>query len=286
LNHGFEYKKHLGSEASGLEVIDYLARIDAGRVHLEGIPVGEHQRLKPGQLLSWIRPPWEEPDVPRSFALLYKDEHLLAVAKPSGIPTIPGGGCFLENTLLSLVRRHFPGASPLHRLGRGTSGIVLFALDRKASAGIIQSWHTGEILKLYRALASGCPARDDFSIDIPIGPVPHRIPTTIHAANPDGKPAHSRVQVLERRGSTSLLQVTITTGRPHQIRIHLAAEGYPLFGDPLYGMGGTPAKDNRARPSDLGYHLHHTLLGFHHPADGKWIEIYCGPPPLLRLRSL
>jgi 23S rRNA pseudouridine1911/1915/1917 synthase len=230
-----------------------------------------------------MRPPWREPDVPRSFAILYQDECLLAVAKPSGLPTLPGGGCFVENTLLSLVRRHFPEANPLHRLGRGTSGIVLFATAQKAAAKILQAWRNGEILKVYRALAAGCPEEDRFTIDVPIGPVPHQFLKTIYAACPAGKPAHSHIKVLERRASSSLLQVKITTGRPHQIRIHLAAAGYPLVGDPLYMVGGIPEDNSRALPSDLGYHLHNGLLGFHHPASGKWTEITCGPPPLLRL---
>jgi 23S rRNA pseudouridine1911/1915/1917 synthase len=299
LNRGFEYRKSLGSEAEGLEAIEYLARrypaftrdewlerIASGRVLLDGIPIREQERLRPGQLLSWIRPPWKEPDVPLSFAILYQDNYLLAVAKPSGLPTLPGGGCFMDNTLLSLVRRHFPGANPLHRLGRGTSGIVLFAISQEAAATISQAWRSGEILKIYRALAVGCPDVDDFSIDVPIGPVPHRMLKTIYAASPTGKPAHSHIKILERRRSGSLLEVKIATGRPHQIRIHLAAAGYPLVGDPLYVVGGVPSEDGCVLPSDLGYHLHNALLGFHHPYNRKWIEIACAAPPLLREKPL
>jgi 23S rRNA pseudouridine1911/1915/1917 synthase len=251
-------------------------------VLLDGFPSKPSAVLRPGQQLSWMRPPWEEPEVPRSFAVLYKDEHLLGVAKPEGLPTMPGGGGFMEHTLLSLVRCHFPAASPLHRLGRGTSGIVLFALTQEASSVTSKAWRCGQVLKVYRALAGGCPASDEFEIHTPIGPVPHQILKSIYAACAVGKPAQSYVKVLERRDSCSLLQIRITTGRPHQIRIHLAAAGHPLVGDPLYEIGGIPAENSRALPGDLGYCLHSALLGFPHPATGKWIEITCAPPPRLR----
>jgi 23S rRNA pseudouridine1911/1915/1917 synthase len=295
LNNGFEYKRWLGADAAGMPVIEYLAlrypaftreewqrRIASGRVLLDGVAVHEQDKVRPGQLLSWIRPPWKEPEVPRSFAILYQDGDLVAVAKPAGLPTMPGGGWFMDNTLLSLVRRHFPGANPLHRLGRGTSGIVLFAISHAAAASISQAWRSGEILKIYRTLAVGCPVADDFLIDVPIGPVPHPILKTLYAASTTGKPARSHIRVLERRGSNSVLEVKIATGRPHQIRIHLAFAGYPLVGDPLYTIGGIPAEGSSALPSDLGYHLHNALLGFHHPYSRKWIEITCAAPPLLR----
>jgi 23S rRNA pseudouridine1911/1915/1917 synthase len=298
LNHGFEYKKRLKADAAGLKMIDYLTRyysaftqeewldrIGSGRVLVDGIPSNQDTILHPGRILSWMRPPWEEPEAPLSFAILYRDEHLLGVAKPEGLPTVPGGGDFMDHTLLSLVRSHFPGASPLHRLGRGTSGIVLFALTPEAAAKVSQAWRCSQVLKVYRALASGRPADGEFEVNTPIGPVPHRILKTIHAASPAGKPAHSYIRVLERRDDCSLLQIRITTGRPHQIRIHLAAAGFPLVDDPLYPAGGVPAEDTRALPSDLGYHLHSALLGFPHPARAEWIEIACTPPPILRIHS-
>ncbi len=297
-NAGFEYKKVLGADAAGLPLIEYLtrsypaftreqwaARIDSGRVLLDGAAVQEQHILEPGRLLSYIRPPWKEPEAPRSFGVLYRDDHVLAVAKPRGLPTLPGGGYFLDNTLLSLVRRHFPKANPLHRLGRGTSGIVLFALTREAAGKISKAWNTGDVLKIYRALVAGSLEKDDFPVDVPIGPVPHPILKTVYGASLSGKRAHSQIRVLERRGSCTLIEVKISTGRPHQIRIHLAAAGHPLAGDPLYIAGGIPAEGSRALPSDLGYHLHNELLGFPHPRDGKWTEIFCSPPPVLRLCS-
>jgi 23S rRNA pseudouridine1911/1915/1917 synthase len=298
LNSGFEFQKRLGANAIGLTVIEYLTqfysgftqaewlrRIDSGRVLLDGMPSNPDETLRPGQILSWMRPPWEEPEAPMSFAILYRDEHLLGVAKPAGLPTVPGGGSFMEHTLLYLIRRHFPTANPVHRLGRGTSGIVLFALTPEAASGVAQAWRLSRTLKIYRALVSGCPAKDEFDVDTPIGPIPHKILKTIHAACPAGKPAHSHVRVLERYSDCSLVEIRITTGRPHQIRIHLAASGHPLSGDPLYVIGGIPAEDSCALPGDLGYRLHNAILGFDHPVMAEWTEIACMPPPPLRLRN-
>jgi 23S rRNA pseudouridine1911/1915/1917 synthase len=296
LNRGFEYRKIVGAEAAGCAAIDYLARcfpaftreewlkrIAAGRVLLDGIAVRQDRVLKAGQLLTWVRPPWKEPDAPCSYAVLYRDEDLLAVAKPAGLPTLPGGGDFMDNTLLSLVRRHFPQANPSHRLGRGTSGIVLFTLTQKAGKQMFRAWKDRKVLKIYRTLASGFPNVNEFEVNVPIGPVPHNILKTLYAASLKGKSARSRISILERRTNGFLARVRITTGRPHQIRIHMAAAGFPLIGDPLYKTGGIPAPDSRALPSDFGYFLHHALIGFHHPHTRKWIEIQCEPPPILRI---
>jgi 23S rRNA pseudouridine1911/1915/1917 synthase len=108
-NHGFEYRKHLGADVAGITAIEYLsvhysgftrqewlARIESGRVLLDGTPVNPDTILRPGSDLRWVRPPWVEPDVPRCFAILYRDEYLLGVAKPRGLPTVPGGGSFVE----------------------------------------------------------------------------------------------------------------------------------------------------------------------------------------------
>jgi 23S rRNA pseudouridine1911/1915/1917 synthase len=295
LNKGYEYREEIGGKAAGLNILNYMAsrypqvseaewlqRITSGRVLLDGIPARPEAILSAGSTLIWVRPPWEEPEVPLSFAILYRDEHLVGVAKPEGLPTVPGGGQFLDNTLLALVRRHFPEANPLHRLGRGTSGVVLFARSPEAFSRMSQAWRRGEILKVYRTLATGAPVEDVFDIHVAIGAVPHQVLKTIHAASANGKPSHSCVRVLERREGCSLLEVRITTGRPHQIRIHLAAAGHPLIGDPLYGVGGVPKEGCRALPGDLGYHLHSELLGFSHPFTREWTEISCFPPSILR----
>ena len=263
---------------------EWRGRLEQGEVVLDGLSARVDAVLKPGQRLIWRRPPWEEPDVPLGFAVLYEDEDLLAVAKPCGLPTLPGGG-FLEHTLLAFVQKRCPEATPMHRLGRGTSGVVLFARTARARSVLCAAFRRKAVTKVYRALASGIPSSERFLIETPIGPVPHPRLGTIHAACPTGKHALSRVSILERRTGTSLLQVTIETGKPHQIRIHLATAGHPLVGDPLYAAGGGLKASGVALPGDTGYWLHAERLSLCHPATGEPCIICCDPPPELRIGS-
>lgn len=293
-NHGYTYRMQLGAEAAGRTVAGFLAdafrhtgesgwreRAARGEVELDGATAGPDDRLRSGQWLAWHRPPWEEPEVPRNFAVLHEDGSVLVVAKPSGLPTVPAGG-FLEHTLLALVRTVYPEATPMHRLGRATSGAVLFARDAAARAALQEAFRARRIEKRYRALCSGRPEAETFAVETPIGPVPHPVLGTVHGATPHGRPARSRVTVLEGRGEATLVAVDIDTGRPHQIRIHLAFAGHPLVGDPLYGPGGTPLPGTTALPGDPGYLLHAERLGFPHPATGAWTVVRAPPPAALR----
>ena len=295
MNQGCDYSEIIGPSAEGLGLLSYLAarwrhstreqwrsRIEEGRVLVEGRRAGPEDILREGQSVTWSRPPWAEPEVPLGYGLLHEDESLLAVAKPSGLPMMPGGG-FLEHTLLALVRRTHPRASPAHRLGRGTSGVALFAKTPRAARALARSWRERGVLKVYRALIGGIPAEDSFIVETPIGPVSHPGLGTVHAASPRGKVSRSDVSVLERRAGVSLVEVRIETGRPHQIRIHLAACGHPLAGDPLYGPGGVPKAG--ALPGDLGYLLHAMRLALPHPDTGKTFELECPPPAELLTRG-
>jgi 23S rRNA pseudouridine1911/1915/1917 synthase len=294
VNEGFEYRAAVPAEAAGRTLLQHLAlrythssaeewsaRITAGELRLDGVPAGLEDRLRPGQSLVWRRPPWQEPPVPLAFAVLHRDGDVLATAKPRGLPTVPNGG-FLTHTLLHLVRRIVPGATPMHRLGRGTSGIVLFAATRSARSALARDFRDGRIEKTYRALVTGSPRESAFSVTAPIGLVPHPRLGQVHAAASHGRHAVSHVRVLARHGASSLVEVQIPTGRPHQIRIHLAAAGHPLVGDPLYGIGGVPLADP-ALPGDGGYFLHAHRLRFTHPATGVTTTIECLPPPPLRV---
>jgi len=292
MNEGYDYRERVQPQA-GETVLAYLARryphstaetwaerIAAGEVTLDGSLATAAARVSPGQTLVWRRPPWEEPAVPLAFAVLFRDAHLLAVAKPRGLPTMPAGG-FLTHTLLHIVQARFPGAAAMHRLGRGTSGLVLFARTGEARRAVAKAWRTGAVVKRYRALVSGRPSREAFDVDTPIGLVDHPRLGRVYAAVREGKPSLTHVRVLEARDGQTLIEATIPTGRPHQIRIHLAAAGHPLVGDLLYVSGGLPAPDP-VLPGEMGYHLHAHRLEIDHPVTGERLVLECALPPALQ----
>ena len=308
MNQGWIYYDQVDHNSAGLTLLTFYAqryrhstlqdwqrRILAGQIKVNDQPATAEHQLQPGQQLTYHRPPWSEPEVPLNFAVPYDDGDVVVVAKPAGLPVLPGGG-FLEHTLWWQLQQHGPEPPPvpIHRLGRGTSGLVLTARSPQARAELSQQFRDHQIGKYYRALVGRVEGRDRFSIDYPIGKVPHPIFGYVYAATSNGRFAHSDCQVLQRYADTTLLAVKIMTGRPHQIRIHLAAAGYPLMGDPLYKSGGlarslSPGEAsspmNIPVPGDCGYHLHAYALSFAAPHTGEHLQIVCPPPPALAISA-
>ncbi|MBS1826651.1 MAG: RluA family pseudouridine synthase [Acidobacteria bacterium] len=290
LNQGYAYTTRISGKHDGQRLLSHLAslyshstpetwqqRLDNGEVTLNGVTATGGERVIAGQTLVWNRAAWVEPDCPRHFELLFEDEHLLAVNKPSGLPTLPAGG-FLENTLLRLVQAITPCANPVHRLGRGTSGIVLFAKTPQAAAHLSANWNTPNIQKIYRALAQNVAQQDEYEIVAPIGLVPHPRLGLVWAASAQGKPSKSLARVISRTTSTTTFEVSLNSGRAHQIRIHLAFIGHPLAGDPLYGMTGQPLDNLPGLPGDGGYLLHAQYLKLNHPISGERIHLEAALP--------
>jgi 23S rRNA pseudouridine1911/1915/1917 synthase len=297
VNDGYVYREVIQSGAAGQPLVHYLCtryvhssraewldHIEAGRVLVDGAAGASGVLLRPGQRLEWHRPPWREPDAPLGLTVLYDAGGVLVVRKPAGLPTMPGGG-YLQHTLVHQVRQLDPSASPMHRLGRWTSGAVICSRTKAVGSSIAAQFTSRSIDKRYRALASGRPSFDSVAIEVPIGPVPYAPLGTLHAASEDGRPASSSVTVISRGGETFLCDVRIATGRPHQIRIHLAAAGHPLVGDPLYVVGGRPALGGTALPGDPGYHLHAAEVGFEHPETGQRVVVRAPLPEALRACS-
>ncbi len=308
LNRGYGYTTIISSKYDGQTLVSHLAslyshstaqawqqRMNNGEVALNGVTASGSESVTSGQTLVWNRPPWIEPDSPQHFEVLFEDPHLLAVNKPGGLPTLPGGG-FMENTLLRLVQKQTPNANPVHRLGRATSGIVLFAKTAQAAAKLSADWNTSKIQKIYRALAQGIAQHDAYEILTPIGLVPHPRIGSVWAASLDGKPSKSLAKVISRAPSstatsstessrtpgtttcTTTFEVRLNSGRPHQIRIHLASIGHPLVGDPLYGLSGQPLENLPGLPGDGGYFLHAQFLNFPHPITGEQITLEAALP--------
>jgi 23S rRNA pseudouridine1911/1915/1917 synthase len=244
--------------------------------------------------LLWHRPPWQEAAVPvlSERSIVFDDGDLLVLNKPSGLPVLPAGG-FLEHTLLAQLQGWATAGRicaiagqprPVHRLGRFTSGLLVCARRSDTRAWLsaqLRDSTTGAAdrapgrccRKLYRALCQPLPPDwplgSTKTITTAIGRRPHPLLGQIWcAAQPDDSaalPSTSVLTLLERRAGAALVEVLIASGRPHQIRIHTAAIGAPLLGDPLYRAGGLA--DPSALPGAGGYQLHAHRLSLSLPSD-------------------
>lgn len=292
LNRGHVYESTVPSAHAGRELLAYHVacftrvpaslweeRIAAGLVRVNGEPRGLGHALAEGDVVTFHRPPWEEPDAPLTFAVVYEDDDVLIVDKPSGLQVQPGGP-FSDKTLLHQVQTSAPHrarAANVHRLGRGTSGLVLFGQSREARADLSAQFREAEPCKTYLAWVRGTALPCTVQARHPIGAVPHG-PLTIWCARPEGKASHTRVRVLARDPARdrTLVAAQPITGRPDQIRIHLAASGAPIVGDELFGVGGGIASD--VPPGKGGYLLHAAGLWFRHPRHGRQVKARARPP--------
>jgi 23S rRNA pseudouridine1911/1915/1917 synthase len=286
---------------SSLEI--WRERLARGEIQRNGNPLRADGALEVGDRLEWHRPPWREEAVPAHWQVVHDDGDLLVIDKPSGLPVLPAGG-WLEHTLLRLLeRRHRtdPGGvpRPVHRLGRFTSGLLVCArrpesrgwlsarLQESTAAleGALDGSTTDSprCRKVYQALLTpgglpgGLAPEESLPIHMPIGRRPHprlgRIWCAAREVQPGDLEAHSTLRLLERGCEGDRVELTIASGRPHQIRIHCAAIGAPLLGDPLYLPGGEARAE--ALPGDGGYWLRAQRLAMQRP-DGSWLELEAG----------
>lgn len=272
LEHLCTHHRHSSQAQWHARIVDGEVRVD-DVIERDALVV-----LRAGQRVAWHKPPWVEPQAPLDVRVVYDDEDILVVDKPAGLPTLPGAG-YLEHTLLHVVRSWSPAnatASPIHRLDRGTSGLVLFARHARVARVLQQQADAGLIDKRYHALVQGVVVEDEQRVEVPIGMVDDAVVTSLAAAHPGGKAACSVLRVVERRSATTLLEVQLRTGRAHQIRIHCAAIGHPLVGEPLYGPGGVRAVDSVARPGDDGFALRAQQLSLLHPGRGERVTFVAG----------
>ena len=267
----------LAADLSGLSRSHVQRLIGEGRLTIDGrvarsndlAPGGATLRLDvPDVVLASIEPE----DIP--LTVVFEDDDLLIVDKPAGLVVHPSpghAGGTLVNALLGRDSNYGgiagvarPGI--VHRLDRDTSGLIMVARTDRAQHALMNQLKARRVKKTYLALVQGSVEAAVGRIEAPIGRDPrHR---TRMAVVPDGRPSVTGYRVRERFAAWTLLEVDLVTGRTHQIRVHLAAVGHPVAGDPVYGTG-------TSRRGPQGLHrlfLHAWRLELQAPSDGHVIR--------------
>ena len=275
-------------------------RVNKGRAAADTrVAAGDIVRLPPLRTSERAAERLAMPAPAREFPILFEDEHLFAIDKPAGVAVHGGSG--VSFGVIEQLRQARPGARFLelvHRLDRETSGILLLAKKRSALTRLQDQFRDRETGKTYLALVCGDWPANRKVIDVPLHKYlqadGERRVKVVARDDPDGMRAVTLVKVAQRlsyppmareKGGSgacvfTLLEVTIKTGRTHQIRVHLAAQGHPIAGDDKYGdfeLNKTLQKHGLKR-----MFLHAWRLQFNHPATGERIELLAPLPPELK----
>lgn len=268
-------------------------RINKGRVSAETrVQSGDMVRLPPVRISEKVAEKAERPAPAKDFPALLEDEHMVALSKPAGVAVHGGSG--VSFGVIEQMRQARPDAKFLelvHRLDRETSGILLVAKKRSALINLQDQFRERETGKTYLALVQGVWPANKKVIDLPLHKYlqadgERRVRVTTQD-DPDGMRSITLVKVrklLEPRAlqglpAMSLLEVTIKTGRTHQIRVHLSSQGHPIVGDDKYGDFDL---NRRVQKQGLKrMFLHAWRLQFNHPASGERVELRAELPPEL-----
>ena len=246
--------------------------IDAGRVRVDGalrpkrhlVAAGEAIEIDEGALESGLVP---DDDAP--FAVAYEDEHLLVVDKPAGVVVHPARGHSAGTLAQALAGRAAGGEDPwraglVHRHDRDTSGLLVVAKNDVVHRALKSLLSQRRLRREYLALVDGHPPARSGTIDAPIGR--HRRDRKLMSIDSDDpREARTHFEIERLLPEAALLRVMLETGRTHQIRVHLAAIGHPVCGDPQYGTRGRFGLDRQF--------LHAARLAFVHPVTGAEIDV-------------
>jgi 23S rRNA pseudouridine1911/1915/1917 synthase len=247
--------------------------IDAGRVRVDGARVPKRHLVRAGEAVSIEEDidsgsPVVTP-VRAEFGIAYEDEYLLVVDKPAGVVVHPARGHWVGTLAQALEGRAAGGEEPtragiVHRLDRDTSGLLVVAKNDSVHRALKTLLASRRLRREYLALVDGHPSARTGTIDAPIGR--HRRDRKLMSIDSnDGREARTHFEIERLLPSATLLRVTLETGRTHQIRVHLAAIGHPVSGDPQYGVRGRFGLDRQF--------LHAARLAFAHPVTGAPVDV-------------
>ena len=268
------------------------ALIRSGAVEAQGTPVRDPAaKVRGGEALRvavpQARPARNEPqDIP--LKVVFEDEHLLVVDKPAGLVVHPAAGN-LDGTLVNALLHHCAGklsgiggvARPgiVHRIDKDTSGLLVVAKTDVAHEGLAKQFAAHSIDRRYLALVSGVPRASEGTVDAPLARSAANRKKIAVVEGSRGKRAVTHWKRLQLLRDAALVECRLETGRTHQVRVHMAAIGHPLVGDPVYGPSGTT---HGKLLKELGFHrqaLHAAELGFTHPVTKHKLSFSSGMAP-------
>jgi 23S rRNA pseudouridine1911/1915/1917 synthase len=257
--------------------------VTSGNVLVAGRPAAKSERVPAGEWLEVTLPPPPAAPAPEpvpGLAIVAEDADIVVVDKPAGVaahptpgwsgPTVLDGLRATGHTITSSGAAERQGI--VHRLDAGTSGLMVVAKSEPAYAALKRAFREREVDKRYHALVQGHPDPLRGTVDAPIGR--HPAGDGRFAVVTDGRPSVTHYDTLEAFRAASLVEVKLETGRTHQIRVHMATLRHPCAGDRLYGADPVLAE----RLGLTRQWLHAVLLGFAHPAGGRWAEFHSAYP--------
>lgn len=275
---GARLDRFLAARCPGVSRTQLQKLIDQQRVKVEGKPARAARKLAAGETVT-VRFLQRDASVPQAEELalkvVYEDDHLLVIDKPAGLVVHPAPG-HSRHTLVNALLAHCPelarSSSPyrpgiVHRLDKDTSGLMVVAKSSRVQELLIDQFKGRRVKKTYLALVDGIVTEKQGVIEGPIGRDPDD--RKLMAVVEGGREARTRFKVVRYAGNHTLLEAMPETGRTHQIRVHLAAIGYPVSGDRIYG---------RKSPHLRRQFLHSAGLAFTHPVTGKEME-FSSPLP-------
>ena len=252
----------------GLSNSEIKQGAERGKIRLRGVPTSDMGRLVLPHDVEYV------PDAPRltpgrDVAILYRDDDLAVVCKPSGLLSVKAQGRGGDRNLVGYLSRLFGKAYAVHRLDEQTSGVMMVALNERTQFEIKRLLEHHDVERRYLALVRGFPSQERWSMETDL--VRDRGDGKRGSGRgDDAKRAFTEFALVEKLpGGTALIEATLETGRTHQVRIHLAESGHPVLGDKLYGDMGSSRRCPRVA-------LHAAVLGLEHPMTGE--ELYFDVP--------